>query len=134
MLGSMSGTGRAATRLILIRGNPTGGKSGLARTIRAARPRGSPSSAETSSAAEFARARRAGESDGQHLDLFARFALDRRVNMIVGGILGSANYGADQMRRWWREADPLPGVPEETIDAPVSLDDAAVRVLRCCGW
>ena len=46
----------------------------------------------------------------------------------------AAEYGPDRMRGWWREADPLPGVPEEVIGAHVSLDDAVVRVLRSGGW
>jgi chloramphenicol phosphotransferase-like protein len=46
----------------------------------------------------------------------------------------ASEYGADMMREWWRESDPLPGVTEHTIGGDVTLAGATARVVQDCGW
>ena len=46
----------------------------------------------------------------------------------------AAEYGADTMRDWWRDTDPLPGVSECVIAADLSLAGATARILRDCAW
>ena len=46
----------------------------------------------------------------------------------------AAEYGADTMRDWWRDADPLPGLCERVIAADMSLAGATAQILRECAW
>ena len=46
----------------------------------------------------------------------------------------AAEYGPSEMREWWQEFDPLPGVTEKIIGPDESLEAATARVLADCGW
>lgn len=43
-------------------------------------------------------------------------------------------FGEVEMREWWRDIDPLPGVAEEVIGADSPLPHTLRRVLTDCGW
>lgn len=43
-------------------------------------------------------------------------------------------FGAYEMKQWWREHDPLTGVEEAVLTGQDSLDENVSRVLHDCGW
>lgn len=44
------------------------------------------------------------------------------------------SFGEDEMRQWWRDADPLTGVAETIIGPAQSLNESVARVLADCDW
>jgi len=46
----------------------------------------------------------------------------------------AAEFGETQMRRWWRDADPLTEIAESIIDQGPALSDSVSRVVADCGW
>ena len=90
----MRTTGSDGTRLILLRGNSASGKSSLARSIRAARPRGIAIIGQDQLRREILHAREEpGNPTVDYIDLSARYALDRGLHVIVEGILYADIYG-----------------------------------------
>jgi len=88
-------TGRADTRLILLRGNSASGKSTLARSIRAARPRGIAIIGQDQLRREILHAHEGpGNPTIGYIELSARYALDHGLHVIVEGILYAHIYGA----------------------------------------
>lgn len=91
----MGMTGGSSTRLIVVRGNSASGKSSLARTVRAARPRGVAIIGQDQLRREILHAREEpGNPTVGYLDLSARYALDHGLDVIVEGILYAHIYGA----------------------------------------
>lgn len=90
----MGTTGSDGTRLILLRGNSASGKSSLARSIRAARPRGIAIIGQDQLRREILHAREEpGNPTVDYIDLSARYALDQGLHVIVEGILYASIYG-----------------------------------------
>lgn len=84
----MTATGTSDTRLILLRGNSASGKSSLARSIRAARPRGIAIVGQDQLRREILNAREEpGNPTIGYIDLSARYALDQGLHTIIEGIL-----------------------------------------------
>ena len=46
----------------------------------------------------------------------------------------AGDFGESELRMWWREADPLPGVDEMIMGAESDLVATVDRVLTDCGW
>ncbi|WP_223881111.1 P-loop NTPase family protein [Nesterenkonia ebinurensis] len=46
----------------------------------------------------------------------------------------AGSFGEEEMRRWWRDSDPLEGVSEEIIGLESTLAESTARVLTDCGW
>lgn len=88
-------TGSAASRLIIIRGNSGSGRSSLAKSTRAARPRGVAIIGHVVPRREILHVRdRPDALSVPYIDMSARFALDHGLHVIVEGILHSEIYGA----------------------------------------
>ncbi|MFT4164847.1 MAG: kinase [Microlunatus sp.] len=91
----MEAVGSPDTRLILLRGNSASGKSSLARSIRASRPRGIAVIGQDQLRREILHAREEpGNPTIGYIDLSARYALDQGLHVIVEGILYAHIYGA----------------------------------------
>ena len=80
-LGSVTRTGSADTRLVLLRGNSASGKSRLARSIRAARPRGIAIVGQDQLRRDILHVNeKPGNLTVGYLDLSARYALDHGLH------------------------------------------------------
>lgn len=91
----MTATGSVETRLILVRGNSASGKSSLARSIRAARPRGIAIVGQDQLRREILHVNEEpGNLTVDYLDLTARYALDHGLHVIVEGILYADIYAS----------------------------------------
>jgi hypothetical protein len=91
----VTGTGSAATRLIVLRGNSASGKSSLARSIRAARPRGIAIVGQDQLRREILHVNEEpGNLTVDYLDLSARYALDHGLHVIMEGILYADIYAS----------------------------------------
>lgn len=87
-------TGSQNSRLIIIRGNSGSGKSLLAQSIRAARPRGVALLGHDTLRREILHVRdRPQALSVAYIDMSARFALDNGLDVVVEGILHSEIYG-----------------------------------------
>lgn len=86
--------GSEGSRLIIIRGNSGSGKSGLAKAIRAARPRGIAIVGHDVLRREILHVRDHPEALGvPYMELSARFALEHGLHVVIEGILHSEIYG-----------------------------------------
>ena len=91
----MTRTSSADTRLILLRGNSASGKSTLARSIRAARPRGIAIVGQDQLRRDIPHVNeKPGNLTVGYLDLSARYALDHGLHVIMEGILYADIYAA----------------------------------------
>lgn len=90
----MGAVGTPHTRLILLRGNSASGKSSLARSIRASRPRGIAILGQDQLCREILHAREEpGNPTIGYIDLSARYALGQGLHVIIEGILYADIYG-----------------------------------------
>lgn len=86
--------GSAESRLIVIRGNSGSGKSMLARSIRAARPRGVAILGHDVLRRDILHVSdHPGALSVAYIDLSARFALNNGLHVVIEGILHSESYG-----------------------------------------
>jgi len=91
----MTAVGSDVTRLVVIRGNSSSGKSTIARSLRASLPRGVAIVGQDQIRREILQVR---DLDGTPaidlVDLTARFALDHGLHVVVEGILYPGRYDA----------------------------------------
>ena len=46
----------------------------------------------------------------------------------------AAEFGEPEMRRWWRDADPIDSLDEHSFGAELGVDEAVRQIVLDCGW
>jgi len=131
--------GSDQTRLIVLRGNSGSGRSTVAKALREAYGRGVAWVSQDLIRRTILREKdQPGGVNIGLIDQVTRYSLEHGYHVVLDGILyadtrpQAADFGADDMRDWYRARDLLGGVRECVIPETSTLQETTLHLSPCC--